>query len=73
MMFAGLNLLLMSHWVFGKYAVGVPQVSVLIELAPFNTSEGMLVALRGQNQIFIKVGVRSSAYLIWPTINLERK
>lgn len=63
MMFEGANLLLMSHWVFGKDAVGGPQASVLIELAPFHTSQGMLLALRGQNQILMNVGVRSSAYL----------
>jgi hypothetical protein len=61
-MFAGPNLLLMSHWVFGKYAVGVPHKSVLTELAPLNTSEGT-VEPRGQNQILMNVGVRSIAYL----------
>lgn len=63
MMFAGPNLPLISHWVFGKFAVGEPQLSVLTELAPFSTSEGMLLAPRGQNQIFMNVVVRSIAYL----------
>jgi hypothetical protein len=64
MMFAGPNLLLISHWgVLGKRAVGRPQLLVLTELAPLDTSEGMLVAPRGQNQILMNFGVRSIAYL----------
>lgn len=63
MMFAGPNLPLMSHWVFGKNARGVPQLSVLTALAPLNTSEGMKTASRGQNQILMNAEVRSIAYL----------
>jgi hypothetical protein len=62
-MFEGVNLLLMSHWVFGKYAAGVSHASVLIEPEPFHTSAGTLLAYRGQNQILMKVVVRSIAYL----------
>lgn len=62
-MFAGPNWPLMSHWVFGKNANGVPQLSVSTALAPFNTSEGMPTASRGQNQILMNAEVRSIAYL----------
>ena len=64
-MFAGANFLSMSHWVFGKYAVGVPHASVLIkpELLSPRTSDGTSLASRGQNQILMNVGVRSNAYL----------
>jgi hypothetical protein len=44
MMFDGENLLLMSHCVFGKYAVGVPQASVLTSFDPLQTSCGTLGA-----------------------------
>lgn len=43
-MFEGVKWLLMSHWVFGKYAVGVPHASVLIEPEPFNKSIGTLLS-----------------------------
>ena len=64
MMFEGEKLLSMSHSVFGKFAVGVPHASVLMEpeLLP-RTSDGTSPALRGQNQILMNVGVRSIAYL----------
>jgi len=64
MIFEAVNLLFMSHWVSGKYAVGVPHASVLIELElPLRTSDGTLGAFRGQNQTLMNVGVRSIAYL----------
>ena len=64
MIFEGANLLLMSHWLSGKYAVGVPHVSVLIEPEiPSRTSDGTSLVRRGQNQILMNVGVRSIAYL----------
>lgn len=64
MIFEGVNLLFMSHWVSVKYAVGVPHVSVLIEPElPLSTSDGTLGAFRGQNQTLMDVGVRSIAYL----------
>jgi hypothetical protein len=45
MIFEGVNLLFMSHWVFGKYAVGVPHASVLIEPElPLRMSDGTLLA-----------------------------
>ena len=54
----------MSHWVFGKYAVGVPHPSVSIESELLScTSDGTLLTSRCQNQILMKVGVRSIAYL----------
>lgn len=56
------NLELMSHEVVGKKAVGVPQLSVSTEPAPLvETSEGG-DPLRGQNQILMKLFVRSVAY-----------
>jgi hypothetical protein len=64
MIFEGVNLLFISHWVSGKYAVGVPHASVLIEPElPLRTSDGTLGAFRGQNQTLMNVGVRSIAYL----------
>jgi len=64
MLFEGEILLLMSHWLFGKYAVGVPHASALIEpVLPLRTSDGTLLAWRGQNQILMNVGMRSIAYL----------
>lgn len=63
-MYEGENLLSMSHSVFGKYAVGVPHASVLIELELMPpASDGTSPPLRGQNQILMNVGVRSIAYL----------
>ena len=45
MIFEGVNLLLMSHWVSGKYAVGVYHASVLIEPElPLRTSDGTSLA-----------------------------
>ena len=64
MMFEGANFPLMSHWVFGKDADGVPHASVLIERELLSsTSDGTLLAPRGQNQIWMNVDVRSIAYL----------
>ena len=64
MMFEGANFPLMSHWVFGKYADGVPHAPVSIEPELlFCTSDGTLLAPRGQNQIWMNVDVRSIAYL----------
>jgi hypothetical protein len=65
-MFEGENLLLMSHCVSGKYAVGVPHAPVLITLELLlrtcgGTSESL--ARRGQNQTLMNAGVRSIAYL----------
>ena len=78
MMFEGANFLSMSHWVFGKFAVGVPHASMLIvpELLP-RTSGGTSPALRGQNQILMNVRERSIAYLhtegpalvLWEEVN----
>lgn len=63
-MFEGVNLLLMSHWVLGKYPVGVPHASVLIESELLlRTSDGTSLTCRGQNQILMNVDVRSIAYL----------
>jgi hypothetical protein len=64
MILEAVNLLFMSHCVSGKFAVGVPHASVLIEPElPLRTSDGTLGAFRGQNQILMNVGVRSIAYL----------
>lgn len=64
MMFEGEKLLSMSHSVFGKFTVGVPHASVLMELELlFCTSDGTSPASRGQNQILMNMGVRSIAYL----------
>jgi hypothetical protein len=64
MMFEGVNLFFMSHWVSGKYAVGVPHGSVLIEPElPLRTSDGTSGAFRDQNQTLMNLGVRSIAYL----------
>ena len=64
MIFEGVNLLFMSHWLSGKYAVGVPHVSVLIEPElPSRTSDGTSLVRRGQNQTLMNVSVRSIAYL----------
>jgi hypothetical protein len=63
MIFEGVKCLLMSHWVLGKNAVGVPHASVLIDPEPFRTSDGTLPPWRGQNQTLMKFGVRSIAYL----------
>jgi hypothetical protein len=63
MMFEGVKWLLMSHWVFGKNAVGVPHASVLTDPEPLSTSDGTLPAWRDQNQTLMKFGVRSIAYL----------
>jgi hypothetical protein len=66
MMFEGENLLLMSHSVSGKYAVGVPHAPVLITLELLlrtcgGTSESL--SCRCQNQTLMNLGVRSIAYL----------
>ena len=64
MMFEEEKLLSMSHSVFGKFTVGVPHASVLMELELLScTSDGTSPASRGQNQILMNVGVRSIAYL----------
>jgi hypothetical protein len=61
--FQGGKLLILSHSWFGKYAVGMPQLSVLTVLSPLKTSCGMSVAKRGQNQTLMNAVVRSTAYL----------
>jgi hypothetical protein len=64
MILEGANLLFMLHSVSGKYAMGIPHASVLIEPELLlNTSDGTLGAFRGQNQTLMDVGVRSIAYL----------
>jgi hypothetical protein len=66
MIFEGANFLFMSHCVFGKYAVGVPHSSVLIEPElPLRTPDGTSLARRGQNQTLMDVVVRSIAYLYY--------
>jgi hypothetical protein len=72
MIFEGVNLLFMLHWVSGKYAVGVPHASVLIEPElPLLTSDGTLAAFRGQNQTLMNVGVRSIAYLHTQSVKIS--
>lgn len=61
-MFEGADIM-MLHRVVGKNAVGLPHALVSIEPEPFDTSAGTLLASRGQNQILMKVVVRSIAYL----------
>lgn len=49
--------------VFANRAYGVPQLEVLIEVAPLDMSDGTPLAGRDQNQILIALDVRSMAYL----------
>lgn len=48
--------------VFGNSAIGVPQFAVLMDEAPFFTSEGTLPSLRGQKKTWMYPFVRSIAY-----------
>lgn len=53
----------MLQSVLGKRANGVPQLSVLMLVAPLETSPGTLPAILDQNQTLIKEEVLSTAYL----------
>lgn len=57
------NLEEIGQELLGKKAAGVPQWSVLTDLAPFDTSEGAPSPL-GQNHTLMKELVRSTAYLL---------